>query len=57
MSFEETLTFLNEQLTDSTIKIRVYDKDKDADDLLGEYEGILTSQQVESQVLHVPPRC
>ena len=52
MIFDETLTFTNKQLADSTLKIQVYDQDTlKSDDLLGEYEGILTSQQVESQVI------
>ena len=53
MIFDETLTFTNKQLTDSTLKIQVYDqdtlKDKTPDNLLGEYDLNLNLQNLREE--------
>ena len=50
MIFDETLTFTNKQLTDSTLKIQVYDQDTlKSDDLLGEYDLNLNLQNLREE--------
>ena len=44
--FDETLTFLNKQLMESTLKVRVCDKDTLSDDILGEYDVNLNLQNL-----------
>ena len=50
MIFDETLTFTNKQLTDSTLKIQVYDQvTLKSDDLLGEYDLNLNLQNLREE--------
>ncbi len=46
VTFDETLTFLDKQLMDSTLKVRVYDKGTLSDDILGEHDVNLNLQNL-----------